>query len=155
MKKLASIGFALAAIMFVLAGTGFAEALPAFKLKSADGSMVSNETLKDKSAVLVFAQTACSQCRTEMKAIDKNLEAIQEKARVYVVLVDTNEERGAMLYEQMGFKAPVIFDSSYSLPSALGINATPATVVVDKTGTITMKQVGYSPAVISDIMGKI
>lgn len=115
-------------------------------LTTPDGKSVpAKEMMGGKTSAVVFAQTACSNCRQEIR----HLVAISEdypKVQQIVAIVDMNPNPariGAYLGE-LGFKGQVVTDPAFALASSVGVSMTPSMVMVDGGGNVTYSSIGFN-----------
>lgn len=143
--KRAIVGLAVAAFFLAVGGGAAAQEtkLGAFKLKTADGQEFTQENLKDKKTLFVVAQTACTQCRAEMKDISARYEDFSAKGQVFVVLVDANPERGLKFYKEQGYKMPLLLDPDFRVPKMAGVEVTPGVFIVGPDLAVTYTKTGY------------
>ena len=73
-------------------------------------------SLKGKKTLLMFAQMACRQCRTELEELSAKADQIDSG---YVVLVDVMPERAVEVYRAKGFKLKAILDPEFSIAPLL------------------------------------
>lgn len=143
----------------LLLSTGYARAedkvLAAFKLKNAEGKEVTQEAFKGKKTLFVVVQTACSQCRTELDDISKNLDKVKAKAEVVVILVDANSEIGLKRYQEMGYAMPLLLDPMFNVPASVDINVTPGTFATDKDLKVYLTKTGYRPGTLDQLIDKL
>jgi peroxiredoxin len=153
MKKL----LLLLAIIFTLLSPsiGFADKLFSVEINDAEGNIFNSDSRSGVRTVYVFAQTACSQCRKELADISANYLNLKEKSEIYVVLVDMKSARALKFYKKKGFKMPVLLDPDYTLAGALGVAATPTTVIVDKNQNVFFTKVGYKSSDLDLFIAKI
>ncbi len=148
-------GLMLAAVGAMLAATtAWAEVLPAFKLQGADGKEMTQETLqaKEKKTVFIMVQSACSQCAGELGEMDALWTDLSAKADVYVLLLDMNSGPGVERYKTKGHKAPLLLDDKFRFPTLVGIEVTPATMIVGSDLKILYKKTGYRPGDLEVLM---
>lgn len=149
-------GLVLATLGAMLAATvaGAADQLPAFKLMGADGKELTQEQVQgsDKKTVFVMVQTACSQCSKELEEMDVLWDDLKAKANVYVVMLDMNSAPGMERYKNKGHKAPVLLDDKFKFPASVGIEVTPATMIVGPDLKIVYKKTGYRPGDLEALM---
>jgi len=157
MKRIAGIlGIAAAALLLSLSGAQAAGTkVGSFKLKDGEGKEVTHEALKEKRTLFIVAQTACSQCRTEIKEIQERLDEVTAKAQVWVILVDANAEAGLERYGKLKLTLPVLLDPDFRLPASVGIEASPATFIVDGELNVVFTKTGYGPGSFEMIMEKL
>jgi len=114
-------------------------------------------TLKDLSAngqdtAIVFMQTACSLCLSEIVEIVGAADDLNGKLNIALISLDFQVDRIAPYKNSYKIPFPILHDKEAAVLESLNISSTPATVVVDGKGVIKKKTVGYSKA---DLKGMI
>ena len=99
----------------------------------------------DKPVLVQFWATWCPICRTELGAIAAIAE---DHPNVITVAMQSgsNDEVRRYLHEQ-GVHFPVINDAGGSIVKAWGVNAVPASFVIDTDGNIRFVEVGYTTGI--------
>ena len=113
---------------------------PNINLTLMDGTPITNETLKDKVAVLQFTASWCSVCRKEMPHLEKEVWQRFKGDNFILIAVDLKEEteKAKAFYKQTGITYPMAIDlegglfESFTLPKA-GVTRN---IVLDKNGKI-------------------
>ena len=126
--------------------TVFAKGMTAsdLKLKNADGQSVdlANE-MKGKTRVIVFMNTACSACKTELSHVQNVTQG--SPAELMVVSVDFGPFDRVLGYKQTGkFGGTWYQDEDFNVPAKFGFNFTPALVVLDGDNKVLMSTGGYN-----------
>lgn len=124
------------------------QAVPEFSMPSADGAAVKFGPAlfgQNDKTVLVFINTACSACRSELTLVNKQAEK-NAKLKVYAVSVDmTGKEAVENYKKRFKFSVDYVLDPEFTLAPKFGFNFTPAMVVVGKDGKIQAVSAGYTP----------
>lgn len=143
-------------VALALASGAYADQLGSFSgVTDADGKPFTAEGLKGKTTMFVVVQAACGQCRAEIEDVKANLELIEEKAELVVVIVDVNSERGIEFFKGRETPGRMVADPSFSLASALGAEASPATAVVNGELKIVAFKTGYQPGDVERLLNKL
>lgn len=143
---------AAGALLFAgAAGAADKKMVGKFSFDTTDGKKVTQEAIKDKTAVFLVAQTACSQCKAELMEFDKRLDELKGKADVYVVLVDIESGPAVERYKAKGYKPVALLDPDFNVGLLFGFNVTPSTAVVKK-GEIVYTTTGYRAGQFEEIL---
>jgi cytochrome oxidase Cu insertion factor (SCO1/SenC/PrrC family) len=115
--------------------------LPAYTLRSTDGSKVSLTSLVGQPAVINFWATYCPPCRAEMPLLQRR---VGPSSGVRLVLIDEGDSsQAARDYLQgLGLHDPSLLDTDLSVGRAFGAIALPTTVFVGAEGTIVARHIG-------------
>lgn len=113
---------------------------PRLRATMLTGEAVSVGGAGEQPTVLWFFATWCGVCH----AMEHNVRALARGHRVLAVVSQsgTAEEVRASLRAR-GFEVPVVLDPSGSLAARFGVGAFPTTFVLDRSGTIRAREVGY------------
>jgi peroxiredoxin len=123
---------------------------PDFALKSLDGRTVSLADFRGKQKVVVsFWASWCGPCRMEMPALRSFYQKTHKADADYeIVAVSIDDDRDAAeeyaTRSKMPF--PVLLDAAQKAAGAYGVDSIPRLFVIDRSGTVTFGQVGYTPA---------
>lgn len=125
-----------------------------FKIKAADGTEFTQEQLKGQKTLLVFAQMACRQCRTELKELEEAKADLKDK-KVYVILVDMNTDAAVTAWGKVGYTMPLLLDPDFKVAEMLGLRSTPSTVIVDKDLKVVYEKTGYKSGDVDTILEQL
>jgi peroxiredoxin len=114
-----------------------------FTLQSIDGKTITLSALKGNVVFLNFWATWCPPCRAEMPSMDGLYRRFKDSG-LEMVAVDIMEEQPAVgaFIRKGNFAFPAAIDSDGKVSSAYGIQAVPATFVLDRDGAIILSAVG-------------
>ncbi len=165
------IAVAAAVLTFVaLCGAAFGEepaAPPAEKYGSAVGDKLKpfklNEPVLNKSfelkdlaagkdAALIFMQTACTLCVSELVEFSTAKDEIEEKLGVALVSVDFDAKRILPYKEAYKVPFPILHDGDAAVLESAGFKATPAILVVDSKGIIKKRIEGYDKLELKNLL---
>lgn len=132
-----------------------AKPLIVFKVKDGSGADVTQDALKGKKTLLVFAQTACSQCRSEVEAINSKYDGLAGKGQIYIVLVDVAGDRALAFYKSQNYKMPVLLDPDFTIPPQVNVRVTPSTVLVDGDLKVIENTSGFKKSELEALLGKL
>ena len=127
-------------------GKNVGEVAKPITVKDLDGNDVNTgDLVKDSKVMLVLVNAVCNLCRNEMKALVKYRDKFTEKADVYLVAVDMNIEKAKQTYKEFSKYFRILHDPDFKIGQSLDLYATPATIILDKGGTILYKGSGFKP----------
>ena len=123
-------------------------ALPDVTLQTLDGkSAVTLDEFRGRTVLLTFWASWCGPCRIELPELQALYSELAGEGFVLLTInVDTIPEVGVRFLDQIGVTVPVYRMHRRDLV-ALGINALPTNIVLDKDGLAVQVYRGYSPAV--------
>ncbi len=137
--------FVLLLSAMIAAGTFAQGKAPNFKVKSADGATVELAKLKGKVVVVNYWATWCGPCRMEIPGFLEVYKQYKGKG-LEIVGVSLDEDGWSVVkpyIAKVGITYPVVMADEI-LQTAYGrIEAIPTTFIVDKTGNIVDRHVGY------------
>ncbi|GAB6063286.1 TlpA family protein disulfide reductase [Deferrisoma palaeochoriense] len=122
-------------------GTNVGDVAKPVKIHTMDGDEFDTGKIEEKT-LFVFVNSICGLCAKEMKDLAKNADSLK-KVKVYLVSVDQNKERAMKVYEKFQKLFGLLHDPEYSFGEAVGLYATPSTLLLDKGGKILFKKTGY------------
>lgn len=137
--------------MLLMLGVGFAcasappDKAPNFSLKTASGTTVELAKLKGSVVVVNFWATWCGPCRKEIPGFIEVYEQYKSKGLEIVgISLDRQGWEVVKPYiEQKKVTYPVVMGDDALTEAYGGISAIPTTFIVDKTGNIVKRHVGY------------
>lgn len=119
-----------------------------FALPGIDGKPLKLSELAGKKAtVVVFAQSACSACRSEADQLVEIMKKKKDVSLVYV-MVDYTGLRGAKAFldeYQVDKAGTVLFDPKFEVGPSYEIYSTPATIVFDADKNVMKINRGFNP----------
>lgn len=125
-------------------------AVPAWEVKAADSdTMFSSEKLKGQPYGIVFVNSSCASCRSELGQLTK---LKFDKFTLIVAAVDARLDRILANYrDQMKVTSPIVDDSKFALAKKFGVSFTPASVIVGADGKVEVWNAGFT----EDVAGKL
>ncbi len=112
---------------------------------------------RGKVVVLAFWDTQCSLCKQEMVGL-KSLQEKYGSEKLVVAAVCTDPENideVRNIVKDLGIDYPVLLDRGAEVSRKYGVVAFPTTVVIDKTGYISLSSQGYSAAIVRRVEVKV
>ncbi|HVG40753.1 MAG TPA: TlpA disulfide reductase family protein [Chitinophagaceae bacterium] len=116
------------------------------------GKPVAKESLQKKIIVLDFWATWCVPCMHEMPYLQNAYEAFRNDSNVVFMVINSGSKN--TLQDAQGwwgnkrYSFPVYYNNDPMIGDKLKFNVIPATYIIDATGTIRFKTIGFEGAVI-------
>lgn len=114
------------------------DTLPKFEVIMNDGRIISDSSLKNKVAAIVFFNTDCSDCRKELPVIQQLWDRYKEMPDVEIVPIAREESEKEILdfWKANGLNMPFSPQSSREVYSLFASNVIPRIYISDPQGTI-------------------
>lgn len=157
MRKLL-LGFVLGA--FAVSGLASSDlsgqAAPDFALKSSTGENLRLSEYRGDVVMVNFWATWCGPCRQEMPLLDQ-LYARYERVGFTLlgVNIDDNSSKAMNMVQELGVSFPVLFDSRKEVSKLYQVDTMPATVLIDREGTVRYIHHGYKPGYENEYLDEI
>jgi peroxiredoxin len=95
--------------------------------------------------VVVFMNTACSACLSEVNMVNDLYKQNQKKMEMVVVSVDFGDYSIIENYKSVNrFYGNWLQDKEFAVPTAFGFSYTPAMAVIDKAGKVLYLKAGFT-----------
>ena len=136
-------------LCFIAAVTQAAEGrkAPAWELSDTDGKPVKSSDFAGKVVILDFWATWCPPCKAEIPGFVELQEKYGDKGLV-IVGVSLDEQGPAVVkpfMQQFRVNYPIVMGDEKIAQDFGGVTAIPTTFIIDKTGNIVKKHVGFTP----------
>jgi len=142
----------LGALLSLFAVTGIASSgltgqpAPDFVLKSSSGKNLRLSEYRGEVVMINFWATWCGPCRQEMPLLDQLYARYQRVGfNLLGVNIDDDSRRAVAMIEDLGVSFPVLFDDAKTVSKLYAVDAMPATIIVDRDGTVRHIHHGYKP----------
>lgn len=135
--------------------------LPKVELKTLDGRAISTDTLDngDKPMIINFWATWCGPCKKELDNISEVYPDWQEETGVRLIAISVDNTRFfprvAPHVASAGWPFEVLSDINQDLQQAIGFQAPPYTLLLDKDGTIVYRHNQYMDGDEEDLYDKV
>lgn len=136
-----------------LDGHRYTQPAPPWKLTNFEEKEVGLADFSGKILVIDFWGSWCGPCRAELPILQKTFERYKDR----VAFMAINWERGVSRSDHLknakdfiddnNFGFPVALDYDYAASKAFGVEAFPTLFVIDRTGKIQYRNVGYDPKI--------
>jgi thiol-disulfide isomerase/thioredoxin len=129
------------------AETPAASKAPAWELKDVDGRPVKSSDFDGKVVILDFWATWCPPCKAEIPGFVELQKQYGEKGLV-VIGVSLDEQGPGVVkpfMKQFGVNYPVVMGDAKIVQDFGGIKVIPTTFVIDRSGNIVARHIGYMP----------
>lgn len=148
-KSILRRGAAAIAIMLLMAacasGPPVGKDAPSFKAQDLQGNSISQESLLNTVTLLYFWATWCAPCAVSGPSIEKLQQRYAGRADVKIVGVHYNTSTLVAPYvKEHNYTFTVIPDGS-AIAKAFHISKIPSFVLLDRSGTVVLNQVGFAP----------
>lgn len=114
----------------------FKTVLPAFKVRTADGSTINLADLKGKKVFVNLWATWCPPCKAEIPSIEKLYSKVDKQKTAFVMLsLDENFDLAKEFAKTNKMQLPV-FAPAENLPAVFNTNGIPATFILNENGEL-------------------
>jgi thiol-disulfide isomerase/thioredoxin len=130
------------------------EAAVPFTVHLVDGRTITSQQLRGQVVVLDFWATWCVPCQHELPMLDHLYRSMNARNDVTFLAVDSvmtdspgdagdTAELATAYFRRGGYTLPLAWDGGSALEKALNVHGFPTLILLDRTGTIRMRHVGF------------
>jgi peroxiredoxin len=121
---------------------------PDFTLRSAEGGNLRLAELRGRVVLVNFWATWCGPCKVEMPHLNRIYEKYRSAGFVLLgINIDEDPKQALALATRMGLRFPVLLDTDKSVSRRYALDSMPATVLIDRDGTVRHVHRGYRDGV--------
>ena len=119
---------------------------------SSDAAPVALASLRGKTVVLDFWATWCGPCKVQHPMIEKIRERYKDNDKIVFLSVDSDTDHTlvAPFVKEMKWQGPLYYDGGVS--RALNISSIPTVIVLDQSGKISSRMIGFIPERFEDML---
>jgi thiol-disulfide isomerase/thioredoxin len=125
-----------------------------FAIRLVDGRTISSQQLRGRVVVLDFWATWCVPCQQELPILQRVYDRTKGRSDVVFfavdgVMTDTPGDAGdtalgaVAYFDRAGYTTPLAWDGGAVLEKAFALNGFPTLLVIDKSGQVRMRHVGF------------
>jgi cytochrome c biogenesis protein CcmG, thiol:disulfide interchange protein DsbE len=117
---------------------------PEFKVLSAEGKVLSLDSIKGLPTLLTFWSITCPPCLVELPLLNAFAQNWSgPELQVIIVNVDgSDSEQGKRFLTEQGLSLRAVFDTEGVAKRAFGVNAIPHHVLIDRQGSVVWESTG-------------
>ncbi len=132
------------------------QAAPDFALKSSTGENLRLSEYRGDVVMVNFWATWCGPCRQEMPLLDQLYSRYERVGFTLLgVNIDDNSSKAMNMVQELGVSFPVLFDSRKEVSKLYQVDTMPATVLIDREGTVRYIHHGYKPGYENEYLDQI
>ena len=132
------------------------QAAPDFALKSSTGENLRLSEYRGQVVMVNFWATWCGPCRQEMPLLDQLYSRYERVGFTLLgVNIDDNSSKAMNMVQELGVSFPVLFDSRKEVSKLYQVDTMPATVLIDREGTVRYIHHGYKPGYENEYLDQI
>ena len=129
---------------------------PDFALKSSTGENLRLSEYRGQVVMVNFWATWCGPCRQEMPLLDQLYSRYERVGFTLLgVNIDDNTSKAMNMVKELGVSFPVLFDSQKEVSKLYQVDTMPATVLIDREGTVRFIHHGYKPGYENEYLDQI
>jgi len=131
------------------------KAAPGFKLPDLKGREFSLDQYKGKVVLLDFWATWCSPCRMTMPLLEKLQDEYHGNMALLAINLQEPEDIVRDYVREQNLSSKVLLDEEGSVGQAYGAESIPMQILIDKNGIVRYVQLGFNPAMASQLRAEI
>jgi len=123
---------------------------PEFSAADINGNIIKLSDLSGKVVLVDFWASWCIPCKKSMPHLVQTFNSLSDSSFTIVsVNVDTEKEKIKEFQSSLGIEIPftIIFDKESKLPALYNVEGMPTVIIIDKQGTIKLKEVGFDDSI--------
>jgi thiol-disulfide isomerase/thioredoxin len=127
--------------------------MPKFSMKSTDGAVITNDTLKGKVVLIDFWATWCGPCKQLSPVLDRLYKKYKDKG-VVVIGADAQESTPgahAAAYKKEHGYSYIFTENNDALAQTLSLEGLPTVYVLNKAGRISSVSLGFGSTTESEL----
>ncbi|HZL56895.1 MAG TPA: redoxin family protein [Bryobacteraceae bacterium] len=142
----------LAALKLKDPNAGATELLDFTLPDAAGGAPVTLSSLKGKTVVIDFWATWCGPCKVQHPMIEEIQKRYEDSGGVVFLSVDSDSDRSLVtpFLKEMHWTGRIYFDAGVA--RLLNVSSIPTVIVLDKTGKISSRMIGFIPERFEDML---
>jgi peroxiredoxin len=126
-----------------------------FTLKDLDGKTVRLADYQGKVVLLEFWATWCGPCKQSMPELERLYEAYKDRGfEIIAISMDESESAVREFVEEYGLTFTVVIDDE-DVNSSYGVFSIPTTFILDKSGQVVKKHLGFAPGLFDSFSEEI
>jgi peroxiredoxin len=126
-----------------------------FALKDLDGNTVRLADYQGKVVLLEFWATWCGPCKQSMPELERLHQAYNDRGfEIIAVSLDESEPAVREFVEEYDLSFTVVMDDA-DVNSAYGVFSIPTTFILDKSGQVVKKHLGFAPGLFDSFSEEI
>ncbi|WP_447963035.1 TlpA disulfide reductase family protein [Nitrospira sp. Ecomares 2.1] len=130
-------------VPFTLSRVDLSQKLPAFQLRTLQGTPVHSNELAGRVLILNFWATWCGPCKEEMPSLERLRQKFPpDQLAILAVTTDIRPQEIKVFWQQLELHFDVLLDEQEELSQALMVRNLPTTVIVDTHGHLSQRIMG-------------
>ena len=119
------------------------QVIPLLTLQDIDGRPVNLNSYRGKPLLTSFIEVNCHHCQNQLSVLETLRSEIPDENLTLLAISTSSIEKTAVFFQEHPISFPVWIDASRNLYKKLGVFNVPALFLLDETGVLRYKAVGY------------
>ena len=151
-----TIHFALLLFLTVLASQPLVaqESAASFNVRDLEGKQYSLEDLNGKIVVLNFWFVQCKPCVMEMPELNELVQKYQNEDVVFLAFALNGKAEVERFLKKKDFSYQIVPDAQ-AMAEQYFVGGYPTHIIIDQTGQIVYRQMGFGPTTVGDLNRKV